>query len=81
MRGYDAPAVVGGQDDAYETERQLASMLSDEVQVAWLPHVRVNFTLGSKRPSSLSDIVARKDDRQAPDQVGSVTLDNPSYKV
>ena len=47
MRAYDAPAVVGGEGDAGETERQLASLnLSEEVQVAWLPHVRVNFTLG-----------------------------------
>ena len=47
MRAYDAPAIVGGEGDADETERQLAALhLSDEVEPAWLPHIRVNITLG-----------------------------------
>ena len=42
----DVPAVIGGEGDADETERQLAATdLESEVQAAWLPHVRVNFTL------------------------------------
>jgi hypothetical protein len=42
----DVPAVIGGEGDVDETERQLAATeLDSEVQAAWLPHVRVNFTL------------------------------------
>ena len=42
----DGPAVIGGEGDVDETERQLASTdLSAEVQAAWLPHVRINFAL------------------------------------
>ena len=42
----DVPAVIGGEGDVGETERQLAGTdLESEVQAAWLPHVRVNFTL------------------------------------
>jgi len=42
----DVPAVIGGEGDADEIERQLAATdLDKEVQAAWLPHVRVNFTL------------------------------------
>jgi hypothetical protein len=44
--GHDVPAVWGGEGNADETERQLASLdLAAEVEPAWLPHVRVNFTL------------------------------------
>ena len=40
------PAVIGGQGDVDETERQLgATDLDSEVQAAWLPNVRVNFTI------------------------------------
>ena len=39
-------AVFSGDGDADETERQLAATdLDSEVRPAWLPHVRVNFTL------------------------------------
>ena len=43
----DGPAIIGGEGDVDETERQLAATdLESEVQAAWLPHVRVNFTIG-----------------------------------
>lgn len=47
MEGYDLPVVYGFDGDADESERQLAELdLSSEVPPEWLPHVRVNFTLG-----------------------------------
>lgn len=47
MRAHDVPALVGGEGDVDAVARQLASLsFEDEVQVAWLPHIRVNFTLG-----------------------------------
>jgi hypothetical protein len=46
MQGSDVPAVVCGEGDVDETERQLGSVdLDVEVMPAWLPQVRVNFTL------------------------------------
>lgn len=43
----DAPAVFTGVGDVNETERQIASInFETAVRKAWLPHVRVNFTLG-----------------------------------
>ena len=45
MQGADFPAVVCGDGDGDETLRQLTAFDFSEVQVAWLPHVRVNFTL------------------------------------
>lgn len=46
MNDGDVPAIIGGEGDANETERQLGAIdLSSVVQAAWLPHVRVNFTL------------------------------------
>lgn len=45
---YDVPAVIGGEGDAEETERQLADLnLYEQVQPAWRHYVRVNFTLES----------------------------------
>lgn len=47
MKGHDIPVVYGFDGNADESERQLASLdLSSEVLPEWLPHVRVNFTLG-----------------------------------
>lgn len=47
MKSLNIPAVIGFEGDADEAERQLASFdLSNEVLPEWLPHVRVNFTLG-----------------------------------
>lgn len=47
IKGYDIPVVYGFDGDADESERQLAELdLSTEVLPEWLPHVRVNFTLG-----------------------------------
>lgn len=41
------PAVYGFDGDADEADRQLASLdLPSEVLPEWLPHIRVNFTLG-----------------------------------
>jgi hypothetical protein len=46
MQGGDFPAVVCGDGDADETLRQLAAFdFAGDVQTAWPPHVRVNFTL------------------------------------
>lgn len=43
----DFPAVFAGDGDVNETERQVAAIdFEREVRKAWLPHVRVNFTLG-----------------------------------
>jgi hypothetical protein len=48
VQGSDVLAVWGGEGDVDETERQLAAIdLGAEVQRAWLPHVRVNFTLNN----------------------------------
>lgn len=42
----EVPAIIGGEGDVDETERQLAAMdLEAEVQPRWLPYIRVNFTL------------------------------------
>jgi len=42
----DVHAIIGGEGDIDETERQLSSThLAAEVQTMWLPYVRVNFTL------------------------------------
>ena len=42
----DIPAVIGGEGDVNETERQIASFdFETAVRRVWLPHVRVNFTL------------------------------------
>jgi hypothetical protein len=47
VRGYDVLAVVGGEGDADETQKQVASFnFGSEVLPEWLPHIRVNFTLG-----------------------------------
>lgn len=47
VKGQNIPTVYGFDGDANEAERQLASLdLSSEVLPEWLPHVRVNFTLG-----------------------------------
>jgi hypothetical protein len=47
VKGHNITAVYGFDGDADEAERQLAShALSSEVLPEWLPHVRVNFTLG-----------------------------------
>ncbi|HEV7353472.1 MAG TPA: hypothetical protein VGN74_10135 [Brevundimonas sp.] len=41
-----APAVIGGEGDKAEIERQLeAADFEAEVEAVWLPHLRVNFTL------------------------------------
>jgi hypothetical protein len=48
VKGHDIPVVYGVDGDADEAERQLANLdLSSEVLLEWLPHVRVNFTLGN----------------------------------
>lgn len=47
VRAHDVPAVIGGVGNADETEHQLAALdLRRDVHPEWLPHVRVNFTLG-----------------------------------
>lgn len=47
VQSHAIPAVVGGDGDVDETERQLTALdLDAEVLPAWLPYVRVNFTLG-----------------------------------
>ncbi len=47
MKGHEIPVVYGFDGNAEESERELARLdLSSEVLPAWLPHVRVNFTLG-----------------------------------
>ncbi|WP_260599627.1 hypothetical protein [Sphingomonas endolithica] len=47
VKGRNNPAVYGFDGDADEAERQLTSRdLLSEVLREWLPHVRVNFTLG-----------------------------------
>lgn len=46
VNGSDLLAVIEGSGDASETERELeATDLKALVQAAWLPFVRVNFTL------------------------------------
>jgi hypothetical protein len=46
VQGSDVPAIIGGEGDVGEVERQLASIdLHRTVQQAWLPYIRVNFTL------------------------------------
>lgn len=46
VQNADVLAFMGGEGDLEETERQLAATdLETEVQPAWLPYVRVNFTL------------------------------------
>ena len=48
VQGSDVLAVWGGEGDVDEAERQLAAIdLGAEVQRAWLPQVRVNFTLNN----------------------------------
>ncbi len=44
MNKGDFPAILGGEGDLDETERQLAKAdFEAEVQPAWRPHLRVNF--------------------------------------
>jgi hypothetical protein len=44
--GEALPAVVGGEGDADEVERQLSAFdLATNVAPAWVPFIRVNFTL------------------------------------
>jgi hypothetical protein len=46
VQGSDVLAVIGGDGDVDETERQLTSLnWKAEVEPVWLPHIRVNFTL------------------------------------
>ncbi|WP_342148383.1 hypothetical protein [Methylorubrum sp. SB2] len=47
VKGHKIPVVFGFDGEADEVERQLDSLdLSSQVLPEWLPHVRVNFTLG-----------------------------------
>jgi hypothetical protein len=48
LRGGSVLAIVGGHGDADRSKEQLAAFdMSAEVEPQWLPHVRVNFTLGA----------------------------------
>jgi hypothetical protein len=48
IRGETALWVLGGEGDASETAQQLAEWdVAAKVEPAWLPYLRINFTLAS----------------------------------